>query len=132
VVRLTLRANTVTLLQIRAQSKVSTVTIDWVPMRGDPLPGVQRRPLLQTGHQCRPQEVPASIAIEEPVEVAHCWPSTVCFGRCLGGSKGIEKLRQVWLMVAEPVRSTPQTSLKFVIFEGSSIQPMLPCLVSQL
>jgi hypothetical protein len=35
-------------------------------------------------------------------------------------------------MVAEPVRSIPKTSLKFVIFEGSSIQPMLPCLVSQL
>jgi hypothetical protein len=45
------RANIARLSQIRARSKMSTVTIDWVPMRRDHLRGDRRRPLLRTG-QC--------------------------------------------------------------------------------
>jgi hypothetical protein len=50
---------------------MSTVTIDWVPTRYDPLRRDRRRPLPRTGHQCRPQGVPARIAPEGSMDVVH-------------------------------------------------------------
>ena len=81
------RANTATLSQIRARSKMSTVTIDWVPMRRDPLPKDRGRPLLRTGHRCRPQGVTTRIASEESVEVAH-WVFYLVLPKVPGRIKG--------------------------------------------